>query len=197
MSNLILVENLTSKVGEKLPMSVDKKDAPKKKFLEIICPYCSSVNFVKRGTRQKKNEVVQLYLCSDCRKTFTPGKTKGKHYPISVILDAISLYYLGYSLEEVVERMKKIINANKTDIDTKMLGTGTLLEWINQYEPLCAFARMRPFALKLFSPEKTISSATLAHRQLYRFRHHRSKTCLLYTSPSPRDRTRSRMPSSA
>ena len=26
---------------------------------------------------------------------------------------------------------------------------------------------------------------------------HRTKTCLLYTSPSPRDRTRSRMPSSA
>ncbi|MEI7426075.1 MAG: PD-(D/E)XK nuclease family protein, partial [Candidatus Moraniibacteriota bacterium] len=43
----------------------------------------------------------------------------------------------------------------------------------------CAFARMRPFALKLFSPEKTISSATLAHRQLYRFRHHRSKTILI------------------
>ena len=27
--------------------------------------------------------------------------------------------------------------------------------------------------------------------------HHDYKTCLLYTSPSPRDRTRSRMPSSA
>ena len=27
--------------------------------------------------------------------------------------------------------------------------------------------------------------------------HHAAKTCLLYTSPSPRDRTRSRMPSSA
>ena len=27
--------------------------------------------------------------------------------------------------------------------------------------------------------------------------HHQSKVCLLYTSPSPRDRTRSRMPSSA
>ena len=26
---------------------------------------------------------------------------------------------------------------------------------------------------------------------------HRSRSCLLYTSPSPRDRTRSRMPSSA
>ena len=30
-----------------------------------------------------------------------------------------------------------------------------------------------------------------------RDKHLKSKTCLLYTSPSPRDRTRSRMPSSA
>ena len=165
--------------SEKIPMSVEKKDAPKKNFLEINCPYCQGTNFVKRGTRQKKNETVQLYLCNDCQKTFTPGGAKGKHYPISVILDAISLYYIGYSIEKVAERTKKIINANKTDIDTKMLGTGTVLEWINQYEPLCAFARMRPFAQKLLPPEQTISSATLAHRQLYRFRHHRSKTTLI------------------
>jgi transposase-like protein len=156
-----------------------KKRCSQKKFLEITCPYCQGANFVKRGTRQKKNETVQLYLCNDCQKTFTPGSTKGKHYPISVILDAISLYYIGYSIEKVAERTKKIINANKTDIDTKMLGTGTVLDWINEYEPLCAFARMRPHAIKLFPPNETISSATLAHRQLYRFRHHRAKTILI------------------
>ncbi|MFZ2226248.1 MAG: PD-(D/E)XK nuclease family protein [Candidatus Moraniibacteriota bacterium] len=179
MSNQNVAENSTPDAEEKIPMSIEKKDAPKKNFLEIACPYCYGANFFKRGTRQKKNEIVQLYLCRDCQKTFTPGSTKGKHYPISVILDAISLYYIGYSIEKVAERTKKIINANKTDIDTKMLGTGTVLEWINEYEPLCAFARMRPHALKLFPPEQTISSATLAHRQLYRFRHHRSKTILI------------------
>jgi transposase-like protein len=179
MSNSNSIQNSTPDAEEKIPMSVEKKDAPRKNFLEITCPYCSGINFFKRGTRQKKNEIVQLYLCRDCQKTFTPGSTKGKHYPISVILDAISLYYIGYSIEKVAERTKKIINANKTGIDTKMLGTGTVLDWINEYEPLCAFARMRPHALKLLPPNETISSATLAHRQLYRFRHHRSKTILI------------------
>lgn len=190
---------------EKIPMSVEKKDAPKKNFLEITCPNCQGVNFFKRGMRQKKNETVQLYFCNDCQKTFTPGSTKGKHYPISVILDAISLYYLGHSLEEAAKKASAIFrcrdealprlennacqDANQQHQDEAVprlypdgnscISTTTLLIWINQYEPLCAFARMRPFALKLFSPEETISSATLAHRQLYRFRHHRSKTILI------------------
>ncbi|MCX6762146.1 MAG: PD-(D/E)XK nuclease family protein [Candidatus Moranbacteria bacterium] len=218
---------------EKIPMSIEKKDAPKKNFLEIACPYCFGANFVKRGTRQKKNEIVQLYLCNDCQKTFTPGATKGKHYSISVILDAISLYYLGYSLEESARRASRIVDVNKAsrfrdcsviestshsrsssevadkgqsshsrdcsvieskgqegtkDIPlsadnigsgTDNIGSGTLLNWITQYEPLCAFARMRPFAIKLFKPQDVISSATLAHRQLYRFRHHRAKTILI------------------
>ena len=163
----------------KIPMGVEKKDAPKKNFLEITCPYCAGTNFVKRGTRQKKNDTVQLYLCNDCQKTFTPGSTKGKHYSISVILDAISLYYLGYSLEESARRASRIIAVNKSTENENTINSETVSSWITQYEPLCAFARMRPFALKLLPPEQTISSATLAHRQLYRFRHHRSKTILI------------------
>jgi transposase-like protein len=178
MSNSNLTQNSKPETEEKIPMSIDKKDAPKKNFLEINCPYCSGVNFVKRGTRQKKNEIVQLYLCNDCQKTFTPGSTKGKHHSISVILDAISLYYIGYSLEESAKRASRIIDANNENNNEKV-DAWTLSRWINQYEPLCAFARMRPHALKLFPPEQTISSATLAHRQLYRFRHHRGKTILI------------------
>ena len=40
-------------------------------------------------------------------------------------------------------------------------------------------------------PSRTVPESTLASR------HEDVKDCLLYTSPSPRDRTRSRMPSSA
>ena len=35
------------------------------------------------------------------------------------------------------------------------------------------------------------------HTEMYRGAEYSVDTCLLYTSPSPRDRTRSRMPSSA
>ncbi|MFH0969328.1 MAG: PD-(D/E)XK nuclease family protein, partial [Patescibacteria group bacterium] len=59
------------------------------------------------------------------------------------------------------------------------IGTATLSNWLKQYEPLCAFSRMRSYAIKMFKPKDIISSATLAHRQLYRFRHHRAKTVLI------------------
>ena len=38
---------------------------------------------------------------------------------------------------------------------------------------------------------------TALERAINKFRQRSSNACLLYTSPSPRDRTRSRMPSSA
>lgn len=75
------------------------------------CPYCGSQNFSRRGFRQKKLEKVQLYICLSCNKTFTPHSTKGKHYPLSVMLDAVSIYNLGYSLEQtcriVNQRLQK------------------------------------------------------------------------------------------
>ena len=55
----------------------------------------------------------------------------------------------------------------------------TLANWIKQYQSLCAYHRMREFGLKLCKPEEVVVSATLAHRQLYRFRYHRAKTRLI------------------
>ncbi|PIP29542.1 hypothetical protein COX27_00855 [Candidatus Kuenenbacteria bacterium CG23_combo_of_CG06-09_8_20_14_all_36_9] len=277
---------------DRLPMEVKKEAMPvASNVLEVFCPYCASKSFVKRGTRQKKNERVQLYLCGDCQRTFTPGAVKGKHYPKAIILDAISLYHLGYSLEKacgiinkMIEKMKSVDNLNiladkKTakisdsfvgvcprDEDTdlgchqdnliiyqdknnvklnqertgaigpkgsrtpdilvttqisspeqaqihtqpanvlyqkntrtqKYENTGTreqetlkhenteqklqpssLANWIKQYHDLCAYSRMREFGLKMYRPEDVIISATLAHRQLYRFRYHRAKTRLI------------------
>ena len=43
--------------------------------------------------------------------------------------------------------------------------------------------------LKMLSTREVVELEEAAHTYI--------KTCLLYTSPSPRDRTRSRMPSSA
>jgi ATP-dependent exoDNAse (exonuclease V) beta subunit len=37
---------------------------------------------------------------------------------------------------------------------------------------------MRPYAIKLFPPQKMIEVVSMAHRQLYRFRYHRAKTLL-------------------
>lgn len=182
----------------------------------FACPYCMSKNFVKRGFRQKKMEKVQLYLCLDCNKTFTQQITKGKHYPLPVIFDAISIYNLGYSLEQtcriVNERQQKIrlttdscdstraesdlayhlkrtIIQNQKFVNNRpaagvasavteagpALSATTLSNWLFETKELCRFERMREYAIKKYSPKEMVVSATLAHRQLYRYRFHRAK----------------------
>lgn len=135
--------------------------------LDVRCPYCSSENFVKRGIRQKKREKVQLYFCKNCLRTFTPSWAKGKQHPWKIILNAMSYYNLGFSLAKSCQIMKEKQNEN--------IQPSTLASWINQHKRLCAYSRMRSFAVKEFSPYEVIETATLAHRQLYRFRYHRAK----------------------
>ena len=138
---------------------------------EGMCPYCNSRNFVKRGMRQKKKEKVQLYVCRECHRTFTPFSVKGKRYSLPVILNAISYYNLGYSYEQVskILRQKDGVEIQATSI----------ANWYEEYKSLCAFSRMRQFAIKEFSPSNIIETATLAHRQLYRYRFHRAKAKLI------------------
>jgi len=64
-------------------------------------------------------------------------------------------------------------------MSNQALQPSTLANWIKQYQSLCAYHRMREFGLKLCKPEEVVVSATLAHRQLYRFRYHRAKTRLI------------------
>jgi len=187
------------------------------------CPYCFSTRFVRRGTRQKKLESVQLYLCNDCGKTFTPHLTKGKHYPLPIILDALAIYHLGYSLEQtckIVNRraanpasaqgfggqgpqkttltdgsLASVYSSEQTlDLSSKKniplletnvksargvdLAPSTLANWLTEFSELCRFARMREFAMKKFSPKDMVITATLVHRQLYRYRFHRAKADL-------------------
>ncbi len=137
----------------------------------ISCVYCASKDTVKRGWRQKKREKVQLYVCRSCLRTFTPQMVKGKHYPHAVIIDAMSYYNLGFSLEQACKIIKQ-----KTDFD---LSASTVASWVEEFKDLCRYHRYRPFAVKMCDPMETVVSVTLAHRQLYRFMFHKPKTRLI------------------
>lgn len=178
---LKLIKNLTNLKGkgeisktretETLPIrEVDR--TPERPITDSFkCPYCFSINFVKRGFRKKKHEKVQLYLCKDCQKTFTPHMTKGKHYPLSSVLEAISLYNLGYSLEKAC----RIINGkNESNIMPSSLSN-----WLTEFSDNLPYLRMRGYAVKKYSPRDMTLYATLAHQQLFRYRFHRAKCELI------------------
>jgi len=184
-------EVLTSPIREILPQKIGSDS--------LVCPYCASKKFVKRGFRQKKLERVQLLLCLECNKTFTPHSVKGKHYPLSTIFDAVSFYNLGYSLEESCRRCRPAPDIarplesgdnNSTSGGTmpegnNNIGIGrgispsTLTNWISEFKDRMPFLRMRDFATQKYSPSEMVITATLAHRQLYRYRFHQAKCELI------------------
>jgi len=139
--------------------------------LSLQCPYCQSEDFVKRGTRLKKGGKTQLYFCRACKRTFTPSWFKGRRHSWQVILDAMSYYNLGFSLEQTGKVMKEKFGVE--------IQGSTLSSWLIKYGQLCAYKRMRSFGMKMYSPYEIIETCTLAHRQLYRFRYHKAKTKLI------------------
>ncbi|MFY9462053.1 MAG: PD-(D/E)XK nuclease family protein [Candidatus Sungiibacteriota bacterium] len=137
------------------------------------CPYCFSKNFVKRGTRKNRHQIVQLYLCRnpECAKTFTAQDVKGKHFPLNVVIEGMSYYNLGYTFEETCAILRQKFGVNPEP--------ATLSSWVDEYKELCRYERLRPYAVKMYKPKDTVEVVTMAHRQLYRFRYHRAKTALM------------------
>jgi transposase-like protein len=133
------------------------------------CPYCGSHNLVRRGTRKKKLEVVQLWRCSSCKRVFTPGPAAlhNKTYPLRMILSALTDYNLGYTLEQTAARLKK-----KTG---RHVSSSTITSWLREYHPHCTCRRVRADGLKWFPAEQTIRSIKLHHRQVYSYAYHRPK----------------------
>jgi len=72
------------------------------------CPHCGSTAITRKGIRRKKIEIVQLWRCASCKRVFTPmpAAMRGKTYPLRIVLDAITLYDLGYSLEQTADKIR-------------------------------------------------------------------------------------------
>ena len=134
------------------------------------CPNCSSKNISRRGTRKKKYETLQRYVCRDCKRSFVPPKAKGKSFPLKIILEGLSYYHIGYSAEESCRRLKE-----DSGLDVK---PSTLYDWVREFEPLCRYGRLRKYGLKMYTPNQTIQSVHLFHRQVYDFSVHRAKLAL-------------------
>jgi hypothetical protein len=137
----------------------------------LCCPACLSQNFVRRGFRKKKREKIQLYQCKDCQKTFTHQLTHGKHYPLPAMLEALSLYHLGHSFQSASNILNQKLDYN--------IHPTSISNWVTEYQDICRFSRLRPYALKRYDPKHFTITATLAHRQLYQYRFHRAKCNLI------------------
>ena len=141
------------------------------------CPHCGSHAVSRKGLRKKKLEIVQLWRCASCKRTFTPGPAalRNKTYPIRMVLQALTLYDLGYSLNETAKRLK-----SKSG---RAISPSTIATWIGSHKEHTTFRRLRAEASTIYPPEQTIRSIKLYHRQIYAYAYHRSKLALLRRNP--------------
>jgi transposase-like protein len=133
------------------------------------CPHCGGRNPTRRGIRKKKPEIVQLWRCASCKRTFTPGPAalRNKTYPLRTILSALSDYDLGYPLEKTAKRLRRKSGHN--------VSLSTIAAWLEQYKQYCSYRRLRAKALRRFTPQQTVRSVKLYHRQVYGYAFHRPK----------------------
>ena len=135
------------------------------------CENCGSANIVKKGFARNRLQTLQKYCCKDCKAIFTMQQAKGKTYPLNIILNAISTYNLGFTLEKTKEKLNKKYNLN--------ISTKSINNWLNQYKTICTFARLRKQTIKNHSPKNIINKKTLNHIQPYTFKCHKAKLDIL------------------
>jgi transposase-like protein len=137
------------------------------------CPHCGSHVLTRRGIRKKKLEIVQLWRCASCKRTFTPGPAalRNKTYPLRMILSALTDYNTGYSANEAAQRLKKKTN--------RSVSSSTITAWLAEYKQHCTYRRLRATGLKRYPATQTIRTIKLYHRQVYGFAYHRPKLDLL------------------
>jgi transposase-like protein len=137
------------------------------------CPFCNGPRIGPKGTRRKKLEVVRLYRCHSCKRTFTPGPRalRNKTFPLNEILDALTAYNRGYSLQEVSRRLS---SRHGHSIDPS-----TISRWLAAHPGLTTYRRLRRRGLNLFTPPQLIRKIKLYHRQVYEFAYHRGKLSFL------------------
>jgi len=140
------------------------------------CPRCGSTAISRKGTRRKKIEIVQLWRCASCKRVFTPtpAALRDKTYPLRIVLDAITLYDLGYTLEQVADKMKSRHGYR--------VGRSTIAAWHAEHRSLTTYSRLRADGRRLFPPAQTIRSIKLYHRQIYKYAYHRPKLAMLRES---------------
>ena len=138
---------------------------------EIICPYCFSKHIKKAGKRKNRFGSIQKYLCKNCNRYFSEDRLKFAQFPAKIVLNAISLYNLGYSQAKVSQLI-----ANRYKIQ---LPRNTISQWINKYSFPCTYYTLRKQALKLYGPKNIILSEKFQHKQVYNFKFHKAKIVLL------------------
>lgn len=101
----------------------------------LKCPKCKSQEITKKGKRKTKFGFRQLYLCKKCRKIFVDSKLLHKTYGPKVIVNAITYYNLGNTLEESAKLTNKRFKVK--------ISKSSVSQWLKEYKDICTYHKFR------------------------------------------------------
>jgi len=153
---------------KELKSLIEKSDAK--------CPKCGAFekeNLQKKGFRKNKREEIQKYYCKKCGRNFVMKKMLNKSYPPNVILQSISLYNKGMTLEEV----SKTINM-KFGVKTY---PRLISYWMKEFSNICIFRKIRKVNFGKSGFENPVFEKLIEHKQPYLYKYHNLKMDLFLT----------------
>ncbi len=143
-------------------MSKKLKAPPKKQ-----CPYCRGRETIKYGRRHNRSGTVQIFRCTSCRRNFRDHFTHSTTYPIHAIIETLSLYDRGYTLDESSRRAGK---RHRIAISKQVAAT-----WKARYAKYFPYLTIRDAIANAYPPHTLISTARFHHGQVYDYAYHRGK----------------------
>ena len=131
------------------------------------CPYCGARDIIKKGVRKNKYGAVQLFYCADCAKKFSPLSTKGKSFPLKVILAAINEYHRFRTLPAAAATVSRRYGIP--------VSRQNLTNWLTDFREYTPINRLLPAIANAYPPRRVLLEHRLLHGQVYEFKYHRAK----------------------
>jgi len=134
---------------------------------EIRCPICKGKHVIKKGRVRTKFGSRQIYYCKDCERRFTDRMLSHKTYGPKVIMNAITCYNLGFTLEESAKLINRRFKVK--------VSKSSIHQWLKEFLDICNYHYIRETALKNYGKDILVSK-TFEHNGLnYNFKYHRAK----------------------
>jgi hypothetical protein len=146
------------------------------------CPYCGNLGIIKKGIRKNKYGAVQLFYCGRCAKKFSPLVTKGKSFPLKIILAAINEYHRFHSLESAAE-----IASKRYGIP---VSRQNLKNWLRDFREYLPITRLYSAIASEYPSRRILLEHRLLHGQVYEFKYHRAKAELIVRNSTEHDQYR-------
>jgi len=135
--------------------------------VNVKCPICNGKNVIRYG--RHRNE--QNFYCKNCKKKFINSELKNKTYSPSIIINAISYYNLGNTLDETVKLINKKykIKVSKSSVHS----------WIEEFSKICSYKKIRSHIVQNYNGG-IIDAFSFQHCGLtYNFMYHKPKLEML------------------